>query len=336
MEQTAEQIVRDLKKKVYHPVYFLTGDEPYYIDQISNYIQENVLNETEKTFNQTIVYGKDSDAIAVINAAKRFPMMSEHQVVIVKEAQELKDIDSLIHYVEQPLSSTILVLNYKYKKPDKRKKVFKSILKHSAYFTSKKLYDNQVPGWISTYLSKKGIEIDHKSSALLTEFLGSDLAKISNELDKLIITLEDGNKKITPAHIEKNIGISKDYNNFELQKAVGMRDVLKANRIINYFAENQKNYPIVLTVNSLYTFFSKVLIYYWVKDKSQDNVARELGIRSSFFVKDYVEAANRYNANQVIRIISILREYDLKSKGFKGVVMSPGDLLKEMVFKILH
>lgn len=335
MEQSVEQIMSDLQKKKYHPVYFLSGDESYYIDQVSDYIHEHVLNEGEKTFNQIIIYGKDSDALSIMNAAKRFPMMSSHQVVIVKEAQEIKDFDNLVHYIENPLASTLLVLNYKYKKPDKRKKVFRSLQKHATVLNAKKLYDNQVPAWISAYVSSKNCSIEPKASVLLLEFLGSDLSKISNEIDKLIISLEGSDKRITSALIERNIGISKDFNNFELQNALGKKDIRKANQIINYFAANQKNHPLVLTINTLYAYFSKLLIYYWIKDKSKDNLAEQLGVRP-FFVKDYVEAARNYNANKVISIISILREYDLKSKGYKGSTISPGDLLKELIFKILH
>jgi DNA polymerase-3 subunit delta len=334
--KTFDQILSDLKKKQYAPVYFLTGEESYYIDMISDYIQDHVLDESERSFNQTILYGKDTDALTVMNAAKRFPMMSSYQVVIVKEAQELKDFENLQHYVENPLKSTLLVLDYKYKNPDKRKKVFKSLIQHSVFLEAKKLYDNEVPSWITGYLSSKGHNIEPKATAMLLEFLGSDLSKISNELDKLIISLGENEKTITPVLIERNIGISKDYNNFELQNAIGKRDVVKANRIINYFADNQKNHPVVLTITILFAFFSKVLIYYWIKDKSRDNVARQLGIRSSFFVKDYVEAARNYNANKVIDIICLLREYDLKSKGYRGTTIEPGDLLKELIFKILH
>jgi len=333
--RTADQIISELKIKQFYPVYFLTGDEPYYIDLVSDYIQEHVLNESEKTFNLTVVYGRDTDVNNVIDTARRFPMMSSHQVVIVKEAQELKDIEKLIHYIEKPLASTLLVLNYKHKNPDKRKTFFKTLLKKSVCLESKKLYDNKVPGWISAYLSAKNISIEPKASVLLTEFLGSDLSKISNELEKLIISLEDGEKKVTTELIERNIGISKDYNNFELQNALGVRDVLKANRIIKAFAENQKDHPVVLTITTLYNFFSKVMIYYWIKDKSRDNLARELDVRP-YFVKDYVEAARNYNPNKVISIISLLREYDLKSKGYGGVSLAPGDLLKEMIYKILH
>jgi DNA polymerase-3 subunit delta len=333
--KTFEQIVSDLKKKQYAPVYFLTGEEAYFIDIVSDYIQDNVLTEAERSFNQTILYGKDTDALTVINAAKRFPMMSSYQVVIVKEAQELKDFEKLQHYVENPLKSTLLVIDYKYKKPDKRKKEIKSLIQHSVFLETKKLYDNEVPSWISGYLSTRGCSIEPKASAMLLEFLGSDLSKIANELDKLIISLGENEKTINPVLIERNIGISKDYNNFELQNAIGKRDVVKANRIINYFAGNQKNHPFVLTITILFAFFSRVLIYYWIKDKSKDNLAAQLGVRP-FFVKDYVEAARNYNPNKVIEIISLLREYDLKSKGYKGTMIEPGDLLKELIFKILH
>ena len=335
MKLTFEEIFKQLNEKKYQPVYFLTGDEPYYIDLVSDYIQENVLNEAEKTFNQTVLYGKDTDVYTLINSSKRFPMMSSHQVVIVKEAQDLREVEKLVHYVRNPLETTILVLNFKYKKLDKRKELYKALEKHSVVLESKKLYDNQLPRWISGYLSSKNIEIEPKASMMLVEFLGSDLSKVANELDKLTISMGDGERMVTAALIERNIGISKDYNNFELQNALGARDVLKANRIINYFADNEKNHPVTLTINILYTFFSRVLIYFWIKDKSQDNLAREFGV-NPYFVKDYVSAARAYNANKVIEIISILREYDLKSKGYNGTVMNNRDLLKELIFKILH
>lgn len=330
-----EEIMAQLKQKVYHPVYFLTGDEPFYIDAISDHIQEHLLTEAERSFNQTVLYGKEVDAEAVLNAAKRFPMMASHSVVIVKEAQELKDIDQLVHYVEHPLASTVLVLNYKYKKPDKRKAIFKALTKKSVYFESKQLYENQVPDWISSYVSRKGYSIDAKSSALLVEFLGRNLAKVAGEIDKLLITLGDSSKTITPELIERNIGISKDFNNFELTAALGRKDVLTANRIINYFASNQRNYPLVLTINALFSFFSKVMVYHWLKDKSKQSVAAQLGV-NPYFVKDYAQAAKLYNANKVITIIELLREYDLKSKGYQGVSMEPSALLKELIFKILH
>jgi DNA polymerase III subunit delta len=335
-ERSYEQILARLKKKEYDPVYFLTGEEPYYIDLVSDYIEENVLTEADKSFNLTILYGKETDANAVMNAAKRFPMMASQQVVIVKEAQEIAKFDDLIHYIEKPLNSTLLVLNYKYSKPDKRKKVFKSLINNSIFLESKRLYDNQVQAWITGYLSARNLSIEPKASALLTEFLGNDLSKISNEIDKLIISLGEGQKMITSSLIERNIGISKDFNIFELQRALGKRDVVAANRIINYFAENPKNHSAVGTISMLYGFFSKVLIYYWIKDKSQQNLFEQLGVKHQYFLKDYIEAARNYDANKAVKIIELLREYDLKSKGYKGTDIPDGDLLKELIFKILH
>jgi len=333
--QSFDSIIANLKAKKYHPLYFLAGEESYYIDLISDYIQANVLNETEKTFNQTILYGKDTSVAQVMDAAKRFPMMSAYQVVILKEAQEMEKIDDLIHYIEHPQATTILVIAHKHKLPDKRKTVFKTLRKNAVYFESKKLYDNQLPAWIIQQVKSRSYEIDTKGAALLAEFLGSDLSKIAKEIDKLILTLGDGVRKISPAHIERNIGISKDYNNFELQKALGRKDVLKANRIIQYFASNQKDHPVVLTIISMYFFFSKLLIYYWIKDKSKNNLVSVMKV-PPFAVRDYQEAAQRYTPNQVISIISMLREYDMKSKGYKGQVIPPGDLLKELTYKILH
>ncbi|MFZ5942345.1 MAG: DNA polymerase III subunit delta [Bacteroidota bacterium] len=332
---TFENIIADLKNRIYHPIYFLTGDEPYYIDLITDYIAANLLSEAEKAFNLTIIYGKDVNAGAVMNHAKRFPMMANHQVVIVKEAQEMGQFEDLIHYVEHPLKSTVLVLNYKYKSPDKRKKVFKLLQEKAVYFESKKLYDDKIPGWINAYVAAKKYTIQPKAAALVAEFLGSDLSKIVNELEKLIISLDANEKSITPAHVERIIGISKEFNQFELQKALGKKDVLTANRIINYFGQNQKNNHISQTISSLYFFFSKLLIYYYTEDKSKQNIAAVLKV-NPFFVADYVEAARNYPAKKLVEIIALLREYDLKSKGYDGAAQEAGDLLKELVFKILH
>ena len=332
---TYEQLIGDLKNKSYKPIYFLHGDEPYYIDRVTEYITKNVLTEAEQSFNQTVVYGKDSDAGTVINLAKRFPMMASHQVVVVREAQELKDFEKLIHYAENPLSSTLLVINYKHKNPDKRKKVFKALEKGGVTFQSKKLYDNQVPGWISAYASKRKYNVEPKAAALLAEFLGSDLSKIVNEMDKLIIAVGSDQRTITPAHVERNIGISKDYNQFELQNALGKRNVLKANRIINHFGNNEKAYPLAVTIASLYYFFVKLLLFHYLQDKSKQNIASTLKV-NPFFVKDYESAASRYSAGRVVDIISLLRNYDMRSKGYEGNTLQDGALLKELVFKILH
>jgi DNA polymerase III subunit delta len=328
-------ILRDLKNKNYSPIYFLMGAEPYFIDIITDYIAANVLTETEKEFNQVVMYGKDTTTANIINSAKRFPMMSQYQVVIVKEAQTLDDIEILNFYVEKPLLSTILVINFKYKVLDKRKKLFKTLSEKGFVFESTKLYDDKIPGWISTYLKNKNISIDLKASALLSDFIGNDLSRIANELDKLIITLGSETTTINSAHIEQNIGISKEYNNFELHKALSQKNIIKANRIINYFDKNSRQNPIVLTMSSLYSFFSKVLMYHFIEDKSIKNVASVLKL-NPYFVADYKLAANNYTPAKVVAIISMLREYDLKSKGFGNVSIPPGELLKELIYKILH
>ena len=329
-----EEVIKELKNKIYKPIYFLYGEEAYFIDQISDYIANNVLDEAEKAFNQVVMYGKDSKIEDVINAAKRFPMMANHQVIIVKEAQQLKQIEKLQFYADQPLNSTILVISFKNKNFDKRKKVYKSLKKNAVIFESKKLYENQVAGWINKYLKQKKYSISPVSSKLLTDFLGTDLSKISNELDKLMISLPE-NSTITPDDIEKNIGISKDYNVFELQSALGQKDILKANRIINHFANNPKDNPMVMIIISLFGYFSKILTYHYTQDKSQNNVASVLGVHP-YFVKDYISAGQKYNLRKTVSIISMLREYDMKSKGYNNVSTTHGDLLRELVFKILH
>ncbi len=332
---TVEQILTGLKNKDYKPIYFLSGDEPYYIDLITKYIMDNVLSEAEKSFNQTVLYGKDNEIAAVINAAKRYPMMASHQVVIVKEAQHIRNIDDLVYYAKSPLMSTLLVINYKYKKLDKRKSLYKTIAEKGLFFESNKLYDNQLPDWITGYLSRKGMKIQPEASILLTEFLGSDLGKIVNELDKLAVIIAGKSQVITTDTIEKNIGISKEYNNFELQNALVKRDILKANRIINYFGQNQKSNPITVTITMLFSFFSKLLAYHSSKDKSKNSIASVLKI-NPYFVKDYQMASRVYPLSKTIQVISLLREYDVKSKGMGSLSASPGDLLKELVFKILH
>jgi len=331
-----DQIFSDLKNKIYKPIYFLSGEEPYFIDLLTKYINDNVLTEAEKSFNQTVLYGKDTEIHTVINSAKRFPMMANHQVIIVKEAQNIKNIEELIHYATAPLKSTLLVINYKYKTLDKRKKLYKAINEHGILFESKKLYDNEVPGWINAFLKNKNKTIDPGAGMLLNEYLGNDLSKIANELDKLIITLPDGEHNITTNHIERNIGISKDYNNFELHKALTQKNVLKANRIVNYFSQNQKNNPFTLTISTLYHFYSKVLTYHFLRNKNdRRNVAATLKV-NPYFVGDYEKAAKQYNPKKTVEIISMLREYDLKSKGYNNVSTSQGELLKELVYRILH
>ncbi len=335
MAGTFEEIMSDLRNRIYKPVYFLAGEEPYYIDQITDYIEDKVLPEAEKAFNQMILYADDTNIPSIIDIARRFPMMASHQVVIIREAQSLKKIDDLAIYLDKPLTSTILVFCYKYKSLDKRTRLFKVLENHGVYFESQRLRDYQIPAWIDRYLMKKGIRTDPSSSAMLTEYLGTDLHKIANELDKLIITLPAGKPVITTAIIEQNIGISKDYNNFELQKAVGDKNILKANMIIKYFSNNPKDNPITLTIASLFGFFSKLLIYHYLPDKSKNNVAAVLKV-NPFFVKDYESAASKYNASKTVQIISLLRTFDMKSKGFGDPGTEPGDLLRELVYRILH
>ncbi|MBW6499873.1 MAG: DNA polymerase III subunit delta [Bacteroidales bacterium] len=335
MAITYEEIISDLKKRIFKPVYFLAGEEPYYIDIITDYIEDKVLPDAEKAFNQIVIYGDDTTIYEIIEIARRFPMMATHQVVIVKEAQSLKKIDELAVYLEKPLSSTILVFNYKYKTLDRRTKFFRTLESQAVYFESPRLRDYQIPGWIERYLMTRGIKADPKASDMLTDYLGTDLHKIVNELDKLIITLPREKPVITTALIEKNIGISKDFNNFELQKAIGEKNILKANMIIRYFANNPKDNPITLTLASLFGFFSKLLTYHYLTDKSKNNVAAALKV-NPYFVKDYESAAMKYSVSKTVQIISFLRTYDMRSKGFGDPGTQDGDLLKELIYKILH
>lgn len=331
---TYERIIGDLKKKIYSPVYFLSGVEPFYIDAISGYIEKHVLSDSEKEFNLNIIYGIDVDTTTIISYARRFPLMANYQILIVKEAQNIKDIEDLNVYIKNPVETTILVICYKYKKIDARKSFAKLIKENSVFFESKKLYDYKIPNWISSYLKQKDYSITPKASMLLTEYLGNDLSKISNELDKLLIN-KPAKTEINDAIVEENTGISKDYNIFELQNALGKMDVYKANRICNYFAANEKENPIVRTIALLYIFFSKVMIYHRISNKSRNNVASVLSI-NPFFVNDFQLAAKNYNHLKLSRIIAGLQEYDLKAKGYGNVSTSHGELLKELIYKILH
>jgi DNA polymerase-3 subunit delta len=332
---TFDSILSDLQQKKYAAIYFLMGDEAYFIDQITEYIAQNVLSESEKAFNQTIIYGKDTDIANVINTAKRYPMMAPYQVVIVKEAQNIRNIDDLVYYAQKPLKSTVLVVNYKYKTLDKRKRLVKELEKNGVLFESKKLYDNQLPDWITKYLSKRGYQIQPTAAILLAEFLGAELSKIVMELDKLILILPRGEKLITSVHIEENIGISKEYNNIELQNALIKKDHLKAYRIVEHFGQNQKDNPFVVTIGTLYSFFNKLIVYHFLQDKSKQSVATALKI-NPYFVMDYQNAAKIFSPKKAVEIVSLLREYDLKSKGVRNLSASPGDLLKELVYKILN
>ena len=330
-----EQIVSDILNRNFVPIYLLMGEEPFFIDQVSDLLQSTVLDESQKAFNLNIVYGKDLDGTQVDNLARRFPMGADYNVVIVKEAQMLQKIDNLQYYAQSPLKSTILVLCHKYDNLDKRKKLYKAIEQNGIVFPTKKIYEDKMPGWIENYLKKKGYHIEPGAAMILTEYLGNDLALVSSEIEKLLIALPAGQNKITPSLIEENIGISKGYNNFELTKALSRRNILKANRIINYFADNQKTVNITSTISSLFYYFGKLLAYHFLDDKSTRTVTSSLGI-NAYFVSDYERGARNYSRKKVLQIISLLREYDLKSKGYGDVTTEVGDLLKELIFKILH
>lgn len=329
------QITKDIKAGNIKPIYFFMGEEPYYIDKLTEFIEDNVLQEHERDFNQTILYGRDVSIEDIISNAKRFPMMAERQVVIVKEAQDLsRTIDKIESYAENPQPSTVLVFAYKYKTLDKRKKVTKVLAKAGVVFESKKLYENQVSDWIKRVLSGQGYSIEPKASMMLVEFLGTDLSKINNELDKLKIVLPQGHT-ITPKDIEDNIGISKDYNNFELRKAIGEKNQLKAYKIIDYFAQNPKDNPIVVTTSLVFSFFSQLLQYHGAIDKSPGNLAKILKV-NPYFIKDYDTAYRNYPMKKVSAIVSTLRDIDVKSKGVGANALPQSDLLKEMLIHIFR
>jgi len=335
--ETGFENLRDkIKAGVFYPVYLFQGEEPYYIDQLTDLLIEKVLDDSDRDFNQYVFYGIDSDVGTIINTCKRFPMMTERQLVVVKEAQGLKNIDDLVHYVKQPLRSTILVINYKNGKLDGRKKLSGEIGKTGVLFESKRLYENQIPAFIVSYLSEKNVKIDTKSALMLTDYLGNNLSKITNELEKLLIILPKDKPVITSKLIEENIGISKDYNNFELQKALSNKDILKANRIVFYFDSNPKNYSIQMTLAALFDFFSNLMICHYETNKSEENLMAVLGFRSRIQITDYIPALKNYNPNKTMKIISLIREFDAKSKGVNNVSVPDGSLLKELVYKILH
>ena len=335
-ETTYEEIARNLKNKIYAPVYFLMGEEDYYIDRIADYILEHVLTETEKEFNQTVLYGSDTDIATVINAAKRYPMMSKYQVLVVKEAQNLKNLEELSYYLKKPMPSTILVICYKHSSLDKRKKLTVELDKAGVLFESKKLKDAQLPGFITSYLKRKQVEIEPKASEMMAEFVGTDLNRMAGELEKLIITLPKGQRRITPEQIERNIGISKDFNNFELRNALIEKDVFKANQIVKYFEENPKSNPLQVTLAVLFNFFSNLMLAYYAPEKNEQGIAAQLSLRSPWQARDYQAAMRRYTGVKVMRIIEAIRQCDVRSKGVGNASISDGELLRELVYLILH
>ena len=329
------KIVNDIKTGNIKPIYFLMGEESYYIDKLSDYIEKKVLTEEEKGFNQTVLYGRDVTIEDIVSTAKRYPMMAERQVVIVKEAQDLvRTIDKLESYAENPMPTTVLVICYKYKSLDKRKKVTKLIAKNGVVFESKKLYENQVGDWIKRVLAGKKYTIEPKATAMLVEFLGTDLSKINNELEKLQIILPIGSV-INPMHIEENIGFSKDFNVFELRKALGERNQLKAYTIAENFAQNPKDNPMVVTTSLVFGFFIQLLKYHGLKDRNPKNVAAVIGV-NPFFLKEYDVALKNYPMKKVSQIVAALRDIDVKSKGVGANALSQSDLLREMLYKIFN
>lgn len=334
MANDFDHILSDITKRIFYPIYLFCGEEPYFIDQLSDAIENGVLTEDEKGFNLTVLYGRDVDARAIIENAKRYPMMASHQVVIVKEAQDIKTIDELSVYAEKPLDSTILVICYKYKKYDKRKSLVKNVEKKGVFYESARVREDKMPTWISLQVAAQGYTISPKANTMMADFLGNDLGKVDNELKKLYISLPKGSQ-ITEKIVEDNIGISKDYNIFELQNAIRERNIVKTNRIIAYFASNPKENSIVKNINLLYSYFSKLLLYHSLPDKSNREVASALGI-NPFFANDYHTAAKNYPFDNVSKIISLLREYDLKSKGLGNGSADENELTKELIYKILH
>ncbi len=328
------KIVNDIKSKNFKPIYFLCGEETYYIDRISDLIENSVLTEDEKAFNQVVLYGRDTTVEEVVSTAKRFPMMSDYQVVVVKEAQNLaRTFEKFEAYALNPQPTTVLVFAYR-DKPDGRKKIFKTIKEKGVWFESKKLYDNQVPDWIVKVLKGQNYGIEPKAAAMLTEFLGTDLSKINNELDKLKIVYPAGHV-FTPKNIEENIGFSKDFNVFELKSALAVKNQEKAYTIIHHFALNPKDNPVVVIAGQMFSFFAQLLHYHGLKDKSKFNAAKALGV-NPYFIDEYATAARNYPMRKVSQIIEIIRDIDVKSKGVGSGGMKESDMLKEMVYKILN
>lgn len=335
-ELTCEDILKELRAKQYRPIYYLMGEESYYIDMIADYIASNVLSETEKEFNLTVLYGADVDVATIINASKRYPMMCEYQVIIVKEAQAIRNMEELTFYLQKPLTSTILVVCHKHGTLDRRKKLAAEIEKKGVLFESKKIKEAQLSSFISSYMKRKGIDVDPKAIAMLSDFVGTDLSRLTGELEKLIITLPTNQKRITPEQIEKNIGISKDYNNFELRSALVEKDILKANKIIKYFEENPKTNPIQMTLSLLFSFYSNLMLAYYAPDKTEQGIAAMLGLKTPWQARDYMAAMRKYSGVKTMQIVSEIRYADAKSKGVNNPSVSDGDILRELVFNILH
>jgi DNA polymerase-3 subunit delta len=333
---TYESIMSELKKGLYRPVYYLMGEEGYFTDRITDYIIENSLTEIERDFNLTVFYGLETDITTVINTAKRFPMMAERQVVVVKEAQAMKDMDALLHYLQNPQPTTVLVFAHKNGSLDKRKKVAAELERNGVVLETKKFKDDHLPSFISSYIKEKGLTADPKSVLLLRESIGADLARIAGEIDKLTISLPQGTVAITPELIEEHIGISKEYNNFELQNAIVNKDICKANRIINYFAQNPKKNPIQMTLPLLFSFFSNLMMCYYAPEKSERGIMEFLGLKSTWGVSDYIKAMRNYRAMHVMEVLHLIRLADAQSKGAEGAAIPDGEIMRELLYKIMH
>lgn len=331
---THTTIIQDIKKGKLSPVYLLQGEEPFFIDQIEECIEQNVLNESEKAFNLSVFYGEEADVKTIMDTSRKYPMMSERQVVIVREAQSLKKIEELASYVKSPVSTTVLVLCYKYKKLDGRLQLGKLCAANGVVFESKKLYENQIPDWIGGLLKEHDIQASAEVQALLAESLGNDLLKINMEVEKLKINLPKGTK-LDRELIEKYIGISKEFSYFELQKFIAERNLVKTIKIVMYFAANLKRNPIQLTITNLFNFFSQVYQLHYCKHFSDTEILKALKIKSSFYLKDYKSTCMRYSPVQCEKVISLLKEYDLRSKGVENFSTPHEELLKEMCMKII-
>jgi DNA polymerase-3 subunit delta len=331
---TADNLIKDLKSRKFHPIYLLQGPESYYIDQITNYFENHVLDEGERSFNLLILYGKETDFKTVVDNASRFPMMSEYQVVILKEAQSMKDLIELETYVKNPAPTTMLVICYKHGTIDGRTTFAKWLKDKAVIFESKKVYDNQMPAWISDHLAGRGFKIGASEAALIADYLGADLSKVANEMEKLALNLPTGHK-INKADIEKYIGISKDFNVFELQDALGTRNKEKAYRIIQYFISNPKNNPLIVVVATLFSYFSKIYLMHFLGNSPDREVQKSLGLSNTFFIKNYRAAAMAFNRHQTEKIIHLLRVYDLKSKGVGRDSFTEGAMMQELIYKIL-
>ena len=333
-----ESIMRDLEARKFVPVYYLMGDEPYYIDKIADYIAEHVLQPEERDFNQTVLFGSDVTASQIADVARRYPMMSEYQVLIVKEAQNVKNTEALEKYFKAPMSSTILVMCHKNGTIDGRKKEYvKAISAAGVLFESKKLRDRDLPGFIENYLKARRVGIDPKSTQMIADNIGADLSRLTGELDKVILSLPEDNRKVTPQIVEEQIGVSKEFNGFELRDAIVNRNVFKANQIIKYFDENPKAGNVYSFLPMLFNYFQNLMIaYYAPNNKSQEGVAEWLELRSAWAAKDYMIGMRNYTGMKVMQIISKIREIDAKSKGLDNPNTPSGELMKELIFYILH